>query len=317
MSSETTPITTTEALSTTHVDIDAMSAEERFDYLNDMNGGYYAEQGLTAETLDDFLNPLEAEEIAASPEQATEAESLRAQVYELAAQGKNADRNKVVELTLAVFELIRRGGFKLAAGMALVLILAGCGPTGNNEPTPNETSQSEETEVPETPEIDPVAITAEFEIPTGLSDEQLAQTYVDRVNAYWNYGTEPELVDDPRLEGASIVEYGELIGSESSDTINDALYTPENTTNRENKSEIQANTITKYVQSLLRGETPYEHNLELVSFDQYGDTDDTHFLRITVRETSTDGEINNQYQIEVHFVVTGDTQKVSSDTIIN
>lgn len=81
----------------------------------------------------------------------------------------------------------------IALGLAAVLALSGCAPADKPEPV-NE-------EIEEKPEARPYAstilhgeeLTKEFEIPTGLSDQELGETFAESINAWENYGANPSL----------------------------------------------------------------------------------------------------------------------------
>jgi len=297
------------------VDLDAMSAQERFDYLNQMNGGYYAEQGLTADTLDDYLSALEAEQDSTSPELTAEAQEIRAQVYELAADGKNADKIRVMQLVLEVINLIRRGGIKLAAGMALLVVLAGCGPTSEATPSPDPEVSASAT--PEAPEVSPEEITSQFEIPSGLDDQALAEAYIQRINAWWNYGATAGISKDEKLTQLGLGPFALDIADQNSDPIAEGFLTSTNEAEKEANTSINANTIELFIQSELKGEAPYEHTLSLVSLDAVGSpAEGVRVLRITVKESSNrpadSFNADPPYSVELRFVVDGDTEKLES-----
>lgn len=166
------------------------------------------------------------------------------------------------------------GLHRLAAiGALSTLALTGCAAdNGGAAPSPSETTQTQVEEEPTPtpaataeayggiePNLEGEALTAAFEIPAGLSDEELAQAFIDRMNAWMMYGATPEraaewLADRSKGSDGWLTEYG-AVASNNEDAISPALFTEEAITSEGNISllalmqEINADSIYRYVRT--------------------------------------------------------------------
>jgi len=200
--------------------------------------------------------------------------------------------------------------------LAVAGLLAACGPVETPGDPVREPVETAPVELPSAPSLE--QIEEQFSIPNGLSDQALAEAYVDRKQLWWNYGADPSLEAGARDPHYSLEEYAELISALSADSIAQTLYTADNSADVENALDIQVNTLQKYMQTLLKESAPFRHHLELVSLDAVGDNGDIHVMRMTVREYfSGDSEPHDStYPVEVHFVVDGDRVKVQGTTLL-
>lgn len=206
-----------------------------------------------------------------------------------------------------------------AATAVLTLTLAGCSllapPIAEPEPAPAE----ESTAPAPVPTLSDEEIAALFVIPAGVSDQELAEAYVDRKTRWWNFGAAEELADDERRYELGLTDFAQSIADQHADAIAAAWLTSSNTDDTENAIALNANTLAHYIQSLLREEKPYTHTLTLVSLDQYGDNGDVHVLRVTLRERTSDPTepVNSRddVQWELHWVVEGDHYKLQDASL--
>jgi len=202
----------------------------------------------------------------------------------------------------------------LASMLALLTVLAACAPNPAPEPVQPEVV---ETAAPAAPEISPEEITASFEIPIGLSDQELAETYIERINAWWNYAAAKGLSEDERLRELGLGPFALDIAEGNARPISEGLLADSNTEGEETNTAINANSLELFIQSELKGEAPYEHTLTLVSLDAAGSPGvGIRVLRLTVDESSNRPEdtFNSKppFKIEVRFVVEGEAEKVES-----
>jgi hypothetical protein len=96
----------------------------------------------------------------------------------------------------------------IAIGALSTIALTGC--ATNNAEAKDDKATTQETEAPKPekeiapaeawggiePGLEGEALTKAFEIPAGLSDEALAQTFIDKINAWNMYGASDKLADD-------------------------------------------------------------------------------------------------------------------------
>ncbi len=165
------------------------------------------------------------------------------------------------------------------------------------------------------PSLEEVA--ASFEIPAGLTDEELAEAFVDRTTRWWNYGALPGLSADDRLSDYGLGPFAKLVASEHSSAISEVFLTLDNTSEKDWNAAVNANVIEIFIQSELRGEAPYVRTMSLISLDAAGSPEEGfRVLRMTVEDTSTrsSDSINSRgpFEIEVLFVTVGDLTKVKS-----
>ncbi|WP_409048284.1 hypothetical protein AB2L57_05830 [Microbacterium sp. HA-8] len=209
------------------------------------------------------------------------------------------------------------GLHRLAAiGALSTLALTGCAADNvGAAPNPSETTQTQVEEEPTPtpavtaeayggiePNLEGEALTAAFEIPAGLSDEELAQAFIDRMNAWMMYGATPEraaewLADRWKGSDGWLTEYG-AVASNNEDAISPALFAEEAITSEGNLSllalmqEINADSIYRYVRTSFpdldpEDTEPYLRWRELVSVKDvstYQTEDGTRSLQIAYVE---------------------------------
>lgn len=99
----------------------------------------------------------------------------------------------------------------IAVGALAPLALSGCATESNAEPQPSEAVEVEDTTSPEALQaayedtlLRGEALTEHFEIPAGLSDEELGQVFIDRLDEWENYGANEAFVAWRDAEDGSV-----------------------------------------------------------------------------------------------------------------
>ncbi len=172
------------------------------------------------------------------------------------------------------------GLHRLAAiGALSTLALTGCAADNvGAAPSPSETTQTQVEEEPTPtpaataeayggiePYLEGEALTAAFEIPAGLSDEELAQAFVDRMNAWMMYGATPELAAkwDSSSEGNDYWKSEfDKVSSDNESAISPALFTEDAIASEGGLSiltlmqEINADSLYRYILSSFPDRNP-------------------------------------------------------------
>ncbi len=149
------------------------------------------------------------------------------------------DRLPKSESRKNVFEILRDK--KIAAALAMgvgVAALAGCAPseakpdvTQSQAPSPEVTETAPTSEETSTPEVSIEEQIEALKIPTGLSNEDLAQAYIDLSNEWWTAGADDQLREDSLEANLSWDDFLPQVAAENAQIYAPALYGPDWQTN--------------------------------------------------------------------------------------
>lgn len=164
---------------------------------------------------------------------------------------------------------------RIAAGLAIgvgVAALTGCAPGAESEPKPTQT-QSVEAETPPveatpapeqstSPEVSLEEQIEALKIPAGLSNEELAEAYIDISNKWWVAGAEEGLSKDRVEANLTWDEFIPQIAVENTALYAPALYGPDWATNPNIQDVLMAkidanvNLLTNYTATAWNTENP-------------------------------------------------------------